>query len=124
MDISNCAVCYEATQRIYRNAVVGHIRAVLKEKFPDRWKKELIHTVGFDEWTKNAENVKARLSSGELRVRSTDEFDLLDIAHFYNLFDKFFELLFPVRPGESSKEFGRRKKAMCLRRGGCARGHR
>lgn len=112
MDLSNATICYEATQRIYRNAVVAHIRSTFKQKFPDQWKRQLVHTIGADEWAKNAANVKERSASGEFRVRLVDDFDLLDVAHFYNLFDKFFEVLFPSHPEESPKETGRRKKAI------------
>src|SRR5690348_14349154 len=110
MEPSHSTICYEATQRIYRPAVVGHIRAVFQKNFPESWKKQLRGTVGPEEWDKNAANVRERQTSGELRTKIIDDFDLLDIAHFYNLFDKFFELLFRARDGESTKELSRRKR--------------
>jgi hypothetical protein len=112
MEVSNSTVCYEAIQRIYRNAVVGHIRAAFKQNFPDNWKKQLIHTVGAEEWNKNSSNVNERSASGELRAKIGDDFDLLDLAHFYNLFDKHFDMLFPSQTGRSAKELARRKKAI------------
>lgn len=56
MKFSNATICYEATQRIYRNAIVAHIRAVFLDKFPSEWKRQLITTVGIDVWEKNAAN--------------------------------------------------------------------
>jgi tetratricopeptide (TPR) repeat protein len=112
MNFSNSAICYEATQRIYRNAVVRHIRSVFSKKFPDNWRKQLKHTIGDDEWNRNDANVKERLVSGELKVKVADDFDLLDLAHFYNLFDKHFEILFPRRADEPPKEVSRRKRSI------------
>ena len=112
MEFSNAAICYEATQRIYRNAIVAHIRAVFLDRFPTEWKRQLITTVGVDVWEKNAANDRQRHASGEVRTKTADEFDLLDIAFFYNLFDKFFSLLFPDRANETEKELARRKRAI------------
>jgi hypothetical protein len=111
MDVSNSTVCYEAIQRIYRNAVVGHLRVTFKQNFPDSWKKQLVHTVGTEEWSKNCANVNERSVSGELRAKTSDDFDFLDLAHFYNLFDKHFDMLFPAQPGSTPKELARRKKS-------------
>jgi len=112
MKLSNSTLCYEAVQRVYRPAVVAHLRKTLKGQFPDRWKKELVNTVGEDVWKLNEENVRARQTSGEIRSKITDDFDLLDLSHFYNLFDKHFSLVFPCKTGESDKERARRKKAI------------
>jgi hypothetical protein len=112
MDISNCAICYEATQRIYRNAVVSHIRTVFQEKFPNTWNKELIGTVGTEEWERNSNNIRERHNSGELQAKIVDEFDKLDLVHFYNLFDKFFVDLFPPLEDESTKELNRRRRSI------------
>ncbi|MGC1266486.1 MAG: hypothetical protein WA853_09400, partial [Candidatus Acidiferrum sp.] len=112
MKLSNATVCYEAVQRVYRPAVVLHLRQVLKKRFPDRWKKELVVSVGEEDWKANEESVRARHVSGELRVKIVDDFDLLDLSHFYNLFDKHFCEIFPCKPGETDKERTRRKKAV------------
>ncbi|MGC1492781.1 MAG: hypothetical protein WA798_15535, partial [Candidatus Acidiferrum sp.] len=112
MKLSNATVCYEAVQRVYRPAVVLHLRQVLKKRFPDRWKKELVVSVGEEDWKANEESVRARHVSGELRVKIVDDFDLLDLSHFYNLFDKHFCEIVPCKPGETEKERTRRKKAV------------
>ena len=92
--VSTNTVCFEGVQRIYRNAVVKHMREKLVEHYPDRWRDEL-KSPFLKEWDKIAADAEIRRKTGELTSPLADDFDLLGVNHFLNLFDKFFPVLFP-----------------------------
>jgi hypothetical protein len=112
MEFHNSTICYQATQRVYRNAVVRHIRQIFTDKFPDNWKKQLKHAVGAEEWEKNQSNTRQRQISGESGSSVSDDFDVLDVAHFYNIFDIHFDLLFPSRTSDTQKDRNRWKRSV------------
>ena len=86
-------VCYEGIMRIYRNAVVQHIRATLQGVDPNNW-EDLV----FRPFTmKEQEDIEAASIRGHmgLSIQPTDKADLLSVNHFYNIFDTYFDDLFP-----------------------------
>ncbi len=92
--VSINTVCFQGICRDYRNAVVQHIRTSLKSNYPDDWLSKLISPFQ-KEWDaiRDAGNKPRR--TGEIGGQLVDEFDLLGVNHFYNLFDKYFRELFP-----------------------------
>ena len=97
-------VCYQGIMQIYRNAAVRHIRATLKGMDPNNW-EDLV----FRPFTrKEQEDIEAASKRRHERfsVRPTDKADLLDVNHFHNIFDKYFDDLFPhtARWSEGAKQ--------------------
>ena len=56
MELSNLTLCYEAVQRIYRNAIVTTLRAKMKPTFPDDYLDRLRKPFGQQEWKQIEEN--------------------------------------------------------------------
>ena len=112
MDPSLASITYEATQIIYREAVVRHLRDVFSEKYSDSWPKLIKHSIGNDEWKRNEANVTGRLVSGELKAKPQDDFDLLGISHFPSLFDKYYAALFPYKEAKTTREAARIRKSI------------
>ena len=92
---SNSQVCHEGIQGVYRNSVVRHLRCVLKEAYPEDWRQRLFDSFKQEEIDVVRKNAELRRTTGELGAPLTDDFDLLSVNHFRNLFDKYFDLLFP-----------------------------
>ena len=97
---SNYAICYEATQRIYRNCVIKHVRSIsdahtwdMDTELPDLFRKE---------WSKLKESADERRLTGEIGSELKDALDYLGINHFQNLFESKFDQLFPEGPGITS----------------------
>ena len=93
---SRNTVCFEGISRVYRNAVVKHIRLRFKSKYPDTWLDELTSPFRKEEWDNIQSSARIPRNTGELESELEDEFDLLSVNHFYNLFDKYFEVLFTI----------------------------
>jgi hypothetical protein len=53
--------------------------------------------------------------TGDLATSLIDDFDCLGVNHFHNLFDAFFDILFPRQP-DTSDDMRRREKAKVLER--------
>lgn len=95
MPSSNLTICYEAIQRVYRNAVVRHAREHLTSAFPDSFTEKL--RAPFEkEWEKIRMNAEERRQTGEISTEIKDDFDLLSVNHFFNLFDAYYSTLCPA----------------------------
>ena len=98
--VSVNTICFEGICRIYRNAFVSHLRQTTpnirrnQEKHPTSWEESLPELFKH-EWEKIRENAELRRRTGELGVDLIGEIDLLDVNHFYNVIEKFFDDLFP-----------------------------
>ena len=92
--VSTNTVCFEGICRIYRNSVVRNIREVLKSRYPDNWQAK-IKAPFQREWERVQENAELRRQTGEVDTVLVDEVDLLGVNNFYNLFDVYFDDLFP-----------------------------
>lgn len=90
----NNTICFEGIQRVYRNSVVRHIRKVFKEKYPDDF-VEKVKKPFQKEWDSIESNAQAARQSGEYTAELVDELDLLSVNHFSNLFEAYFNDLFP-----------------------------
>jgi tetratricopeptide (TPR) repeat protein len=103
---SNLTLCYEGTQRIYRNAIVRHVRRQLTAKYPTDFNEKLRKP--FDkEWEKMKASAAERRQSGELGADIIDDFDLLGVNHFFNLFDAHIDVLCPAPPDEQQAKLNK-----------------
>jgi hypothetical protein len=93
--LSNLTLCYEAIQRVYRNAVVGHIRQTFVSAFPKDYGSNLKAPFA-KEWDKIVASAAERRSTGELACEIKDDFDLLGVNHFQNIFEAQYDVLCPV----------------------------
>src|SRR5581483_11000691 len=105
MTKSNLAICYQGIQRTYRNAIVDYIRVRLRQSFPLDYLEKLKKPFE-KEWESIAESAFERRQTGEIGGNIVDEFDLLGVNHFYNIFEAHFEHLCP-----SCLEANQKKKA-------------
>jgi hypothetical protein len=92
---SNLGICYEGIQRIYRNGVVRHIRETLTRAYPHDFQSK-VRKPFEREWDKMQISALERRQSGELSAEVLDDFDLLSVNHFFNLFDAYYEVLCPL----------------------------
>lgn len=103
---SNLAVCYEGIQRIYRNSVVRHIRTTLRREFPNDYLERLRKPFKKEEWDLIAKNAAAARITGEVSADIKDDFDLLSVSHFFNIFEAYFDNLVPL---DGAKAAGKSK---------------
>ena len=102
----NLVLCYEGIQRVYRNAVVRFLRSTLITAFPTDYVNKL-RAPFQKEWDQIKDNAAAARQSGELDTPVNDDFDLLSVNHFFNLFDVHYDLLCPrktVNPTVRNKQ--------------------
>lgn len=102
--MDNSTICYNAIQRHYRNALVDLIRHNFIQKYGPSAVSELKQLfskkdtqTGMTLWDKVKRSATERRSggTGEVDVPIQDDFDLLGVEFFYNVFDKFFDILCP-----------------------------
>ena len=103
---------YQGIQRIYRNAVVKHLRTTLRDKYPQDW-ESILQKPFAKEWSTIVENADLPRRVGAINSALQDAADYLGVNHFYNLFDAHFELLFPEQ-GETNSEARKQEKAAVL----------
>ena len=113
MELSNLTLCYEAVQRIYRNAIVTTLRAKMKPTFPDDYLDRLRKPFGQQEWKQIEENAYGPRVSGQVSAPIADEFDLLSVNHFFNVFELYYDVLFPT-PADADKVHKRADKKRVL----------
>jgi len=111
MPVSNLTRCYEGIQRIYRNAVVRRIRLVLVANYPDDHLERLTRPFQ-KEWTEIKASAEERRKTGELTAQIVDEFDLLGVNHFFNLFDVHHEVICPADSGTDIASVKAKKQAL------------
>ncbi|NNB95033.1 hypothetical protein HI113_14125 [Corallococcus exiguus] len=108
--MTNLGLCYEGIQRTYRNAIVRHIRTKLTEAFPTDFIKKLQNPFQ-KEWPEIQAAANERRATGELTAPLIDDFDLLGVNHFFNIFDTHFDLLVPAPANSSPSERKLAKRA-------------
>ena len=103
---------YQGIQRIYRNAVVNHLRNTLRRKYPQEW--EIVLQKPFArEWPTIKKNADLARQIGVISSTLRDAADYVGVNHFYNLFAVHFELLFPAQ-GETTPEERKQEKDVLL----------
>ena len=98
---------YQGIQRIYRNAVVQHIRTVLRDNHPHDWER-IIQEPFAKEWPTVVERAELPRKVGAISSPIRDAADYLGVNHFHNLFEVHFDVLFP--PQESTDTYTRRQE--------------
>src|SRR4051812_44594388 len=91
---------YRGLQRVFRNAIVRYVRERLQQAFPTDYLEKLKKPFTSEEW--NGIQL-ASLSSreiGALDVTLVDEFDLLGVNHFFNIFDAHWAILVSHSSGQ------------------------
>jgi hypothetical protein len=111
MPVSNLSICYQGIQRLDRNAIVRHIRAALTQEFPDTCLEKLRKPFKGEEWEKIKANAEERRRTGEISSAIKDEFDLLSVNHFLNVFESYYEVLCPTK---GDKTFEKQQKQAFL----------
>ena len=91
--LRNNSLCYEGIQRIYRNAVVGYVRDRLTEEFGDVALGKLKEPFKAAEWADIRSSAQLPRLSGQIDAPIHDDFDLLSVNHFFNVFDKYWTTL-------------------------------
>ena len=109
--VPRVVLCFKAINVIYRNAIVNHIRKVFLGEYPDDWELHLRDTFR-NEWDTVKTNAETARKSGELRTALRDEFDLLSVNHFYNLFERYFGDLFPQNSDQTTE--GRKNQRQAI----------
>ncbi len=111
MTYSNFTICYEGIQRTYRNALVGHIRAALVLAFNERAQEQLHRPFKQEEWDTITRNASTPRNTGVLDGAMPDDFDLLSVNHFFNLFECHYDILCPnpKKTEQADKAAERRK---------------
>ena len=103
---------YQGIQRIYRNAVVSHLRTTLRVKYPQDWESVLQRPFA-QEWATMVKNAHLSRTIGVISSTPRDAADYLGVNHFYNLFQVHFDLLFPARD-ETNPDARKQEKAAVL----------
>ncbi len=110
-NFSSNSICFEGICRVFRNAVVKHIRSVLRANYPDDWEGK-ISAPFRKEWEDIRRSAETRRITGELDGSLTDDADLLGVNHFYNLFELYFDDLFPETGQLCESELRQKKQAL------------
>jgi len=95
MNYSLNAVCFEGICRIYRNSCVQRIRTVLKSKYPTDYEQCIKRLFKDEEWQTITRDAEMLRKTGEIESPLVDGIDVLSVNHFYNVFDCYFDDLFP-----------------------------
>lgn len=91
--VGNNSICYEAIQRVFRNAVVDYLRVRMGEVFPNDHIEKLKRPFA-GEWPTLEANAAACRQSGGTETKIRDEYDLLSVGHFFNVFEAYYDKLF------------------------------
>ena len=100
--LDNNTICYEAIQRVFRNTVVGCLRDRMLAIFPNDHLERMKKLFG-DQWEAGAKNALDSRVTGSTTTAVRDEYDLLGVNHFFQIFEAFYDKLFSVAAGHPVK---------------------
>jgi hypothetical protein len=110
--------------RAYRNALVEFVRKSLTATYGAQAAQQVAslyakvdEKTGLTRWQQMREAAERARATPEVSTEVADDFELLGVADFFSIFEKFFDQLFPLQTGQS-KELRADFKAGVLR---CAR---
>ncbi len=89
------SLVFEAVQRCYRNSVVGIIRTRLTQALGNEWSDAVTKCFTIDEWQRIEQNAAISEAATGIERQSGDVADLLSVNHFYNIVDRYYELVVP-----------------------------
>lgn len=101
--LGNNAICYQGIQRVFRNAMVGFIRERLPRAFPNDHLQQVKRLFG-ESWTKAEANATQSRESGGTATTIRDDYDLLGVNHFFEIFDRHFDKIFSANAGHPSTQ--------------------
>ena len=74
----------------------GTCASVLCGSFPKDFKEKLRKPFKVEEWEGIVRNSELSRSTGEISSEIKDDFDLLSVNHFFNIFEAYFDVLVPL----------------------------
>lgn len=107
-EFSNDTLAYQAIQRTLRNALVQFLRERLSGSLDDP-EPEIEGLFTAEQWEAARQAAEDARQSGAVTREPLDIYDELDVSHMFNIFEKFFDLLFPEVAGLGSAA-GRRRQ--------------
>src|SRR5262245_40951198 len=110
-ELSNLAICYEGIQRTYRNAIVRYLRTKLVDVYHSEAQARLRKPFQ-KEWDKLTASSQERRRTGELSTEIVDDFDLLGVNHFFNLFDAYHDVLCPYSDSSDRDQHAKERAAL------------
>jgi tetratricopeptide (TPR) repeat protein len=106
-ELDNLTICYQAIQRVYRNAVVEHVRQSCgADAVPQ------VQSIFKDKWEEMLESATQARASGEFNSELEDDLDIIGVEHFSNIFENLFDRLFPVHVDRPRKDKALAKNAI------------
>jgi hypothetical protein len=108
MEMSTDALAYEALLRVFRNAIVDHVRKCLVGAYGDGAVPQVRRPFTDDEWGAALQSAESARSLGYVTREHLDDFDYLGVNHFYNIFELHFTILVPeeqLPPSELQGKF-------------------
>lgn len=119
--MDNTTILYNAVQRTYRNALVNLVR----ERFSDKYGTKSIQQIevlfakkdpktGKTYWDtiKNAAHERRSGGTGELSTPIRDDFEVLGVEHFFNVFEIHFDILCANHAHKPKKEKNQAKQTL------------
>lgn len=115
--MDNTVILFNAIMRTYRNAMVQFIRAKLTKRYGDDAENQMRSAFKEDEWQRLRENAAKSRSeeTGKIVQDLKDEFELLGVERFFNLFEQHFVVFCPRYEGVPRKERNSAKQMLCDR---------
>ena len=111
--MDNTTILFNAVQRTYRNALVNLIRERLSAQYGTSGMREVKKPFAkknpetgktYWETIKDAAHERRSGGTGELSTPVRDEFEVLGVEHFFNVFDAHFDVLCPSHAHKLKKE--------------------
>jgi hypothetical protein len=119
--MDNTTILFNAIQRTYRNAIVQHVRNRLSDEFGLEGIEKVVTLFGKRDpetgtsyWDGIKEAARERRSggTGELSTPIQDDFELLGVEHFFNVFEAHFDVLCPTHALKPKKERNQAKQVL------------
>jgi hypothetical protein len=110
-ELSNLTLCYEAIQRTYRNGIVRYVRTKMVSVYHGESGAKLRKPFE-KEWDKIKSSAAERRKTGELATDVADDFDLLGVNHFFNLFDAYSDVLCAYSDGSDKDQRSKERNAL------------
>jgi len=109
--MDNTTIIYNSIQRIYRAALVHLIRSTFEtsnergiKKIQELFGKKDFSGKTYWETIKSAAEERRSGGTGELSTPIKDEYEIIGVEHFSNIFEKYFDLLCPIHASKPKKE--------------------
>lgn len=110
--VGNNAIVYQGLQRVFRNAIVDFLRTHLRRLFGRDASNQVKRIFG-DNWEKAAADASKSRDSGGTTTVLADEFDLLGVNHFFDIFERHFDRIFSA-PNSFPSDFAKPNKSKLL----------